>query len=141
MCRELWQEPLPPRTERTGGREELETLWGTLGTRHLCSSSSRDWDPCPAQASARRAAILQPSHFEEGGLPEPPYLVQNQVVLPVTQRGAVRSHQLHKGHGENPLAFVFGWERQKRGEVKLAQEEPKDTLCGQGKGRSSEGSS
>lgn len=34
-------------------------------------------------------------------------------MLPIAQGGAVGSHQLHEGHGENLLAFVFSWERQK----------------------------
>lgn len=70
----------------------------------------------------------------------PPYLVQNQVVLPVTQRGAVRPHQLHEGHGENPLAFVLGWERQTRAEVKPTLEEPGDPRRGQGTGSTGRGS-
>lgn len=36
-------------------------------------------------------------------------------MLPIAQGGAVGLHQLHEGHGENLLAFVFSWERQKHG--------------------------
>lgn len=36
-------------------------------------------------------------------------------MLPIAQGGAIGSHQLHEGHGENLLAFVFSWERQKHG--------------------------
>lgn len=113
------QEPPPPRAERTGGREGLGTLRG-LWVR--------------ATGTAALAGTGTPAPHTGGGLPArppqggsawpprlaPPYLVQNQVMLPVTQRGAVRPHQLHEGHGENPLTFVLGWERQMQGEVKPA---------------------
>lgn len=55
-------------------------------------------------------ALLTHSPPSSGGSGAPPYLVQHQVVLPIPQRGAIRAHQPHKGHGENPLAAVLGWE-------------------------------
>lgn len=99
MCWEQWQEPPSPRTERTVGREGPGSL-GDLGSVSPARWLWRGLGAHPA-ASPRRGSAFS-------------HLVQNQVVLPVTQRRAVRAHQLHKGHGEDPLALVLGWGDKRR---------------------------
>lgn len=103
-------EPSPPRTARTG-REAPQTL-GDFGYVSPAPWLRQRLGPWPQKCCCPTAPQLQ------GALGSPPYLVQHQVVLPIPQCGAVGAHQPHKGHGENPLAPVLGWEGTHGGEVR-----------------------